>query len=839
MRPVVPARTIRGAPTLDRLRSTVTVQTPIRRGRVTATRHQPRQGAQSLGGNFMISHMWLAGAASLSLFAAQAAPAQDVPAPDGDVETGTGGNGGGDTGDDIVVLGFGQTRQVQSVTAIDLERLPPGTSPLKAISKLPGVNFQSADAFGAYEWSTRISLRGFNQNQLGFTLDGVPLGDMSYGNVNGLHISRASISENLAATTVAQGAGALGTASTSNLGGTIQFTSRTPADSADLVASGTYGSDDTIRAFVRVDSGDLGGGVKGYLSYGFLTTDKWKGFGEQRQHQANVRLMKDLGDRGSITGFVNFSDRRENDYQDLSYDIIRRRGADSDNISNDYPLVLQIGRVYANQVARAGSATAALPYPTAGLAFPAGIGTVDDVYFDAAGVRRDWLGGVTFDARPTDALSIVSTAYYHRNKGQGSWITPYVTTPAGVPDGRGGRIATASPLGFRTTEYAIDRAGNLTRIALETGANRLEIGGWYESNGFTQARRFYGMTGGDVPNRNARDFQSDPFFTQWDGKYDTETLQYHVADTLDLGRLSLSGGWKGMRVRNQANLRVGTLVAGRIEARDWFLPQAGALFRLGGGAELFGSYTENMRAFVSSATTGPFATTQVGFDAIRSRLKPETSKTVEGGIRLRSGGLQLSAVGYYVDFSNRLLSFANGAGIIGNPPTLNNAGDVESYGGEVAASYRVLPPLSLFASYSYNKATYQDDVLNAAGTVLTATAGRTVVDTPEHMAKGEVVYDDGRFLARAGADYMSRRYFTYLNDRSVGSRLLVDATIGYRLRDTGGVLEGVTIEASVTNLTGKDYISTIGTNGYTASGDNQTLLNGAPRQWFVTLRRGF
>ena len=34
-------------------------------------------------------------------------------------------------------------------------------------------------------------------------------------------------------------------------------------------------------------------------------------------------------------------------------------------------------------------------------------------------------------------------------------------------------------------------------------------------------------------------------------------------------------------------------------------------------------------------------------------------------------------------------------------------------------------------------------------------------------------------------------------------------------------------------------ISTVGTNGYTASGDNQTLLTGAPRQWFVTLRRGF
>src|SRR5689334_7805841 len=91
----------------------------------------------------------------------------------------------------VEVTGRGQTRQVQNVTRVDLLEAAPGTSPLKVLEKLPGVSFQSADPFGAYEWSTRISIRGFSQSQLGFTLDGIPLGDMSYGNNNGLHISRA------------------------------------------------------------------------------------------------------------------------------------------------------------------------------------------------------------------------------------------------------------------------------------------------------------------------------------------------------------------------------------------------------------------------------------------------------------------------------------------------------------------------------------------------------------------------------------------------------------------------------------------------------------------------
>jgi len=149
--------------------------------------------------------------------------------------------------DAVSVIGEGETRQVQTLQAIDLKRAVPGTSPLKVMDKLPGVNFTSSDPFGAYEWSTRITVRGFNQNQLGFTLDGIPLGDMSYGNHNGLHISRAAMAENIDYVELAQGAGAASTASTSNLGGTAQFFTRDP--------SMEYGSVDGIRRPRLADAG--------------------------------------------------------------------------------------------------------------------------------------------------------------------------------------------------------------------------------------------------------------------------------------------------------------------------------------------------------------------------------------------------------------------------------------------------------------------------------------------------------------------------------------------------------------------------------------------------------
>lgn len=781
----------------------------------------------------------IAPAVSAQTLPAQAAvvgttdPVAADPAAPADDQTGASG--------DVVVLGFGQSRQVQTVTAADLGRLTPGTSPLKAISKLPGVNFQSADPFGAYEWSTKISLRGFDQNRLGFTLDGVPLGDMSYGPTNGLHISRAIISENIATTSVAQGAGALGTASTSNLGGTIQFTSRAPSDTAGIAASGTYGSNNTWRGFARIDSGDLGGGLKGYLSYAYLTTDKWKGEGVQRQHQVNAKLVKDFGDRGSITGFFNFSDRRENDYQDLSLDIIKRRGYYNDNISNNYPLAILYAKQATNGAAAAAyqAARGSLngftpPYAGVQIGLPSGI-TLDDGYYDAAGLRRDYLGGVIFDAKLTDTLSLTSTSYYHHNKGQGSWITPYTPTQLGAPNADGSPITNPAPLSFRTTEYSLDRAGTIAKLAWKTGANTLDLTGWYESNTLHQARRFYGMTDTATPNRNALDYQSNPMATAWNGKYDTETLQYSVGDTLDIGQLTINGGWKGVRVRNQANLLAGTLARGKIQSQDWFLPQIGAVLHLGNQAEVFASYTENMRAFIAAATAPPFSISQAAFNAVANTVRPEKSKTAEGGLRYRTGGLQLSAVGYYIDFSDRLLTYSIGTAIQGIPPTLNNVGGVESYGAELSAFYRLTSAFSALASYSYNHATYQQTVRDGSGNLL-AEKGRYVVDTPQNMVKGELVYDDSRFFGRVGADYMSKRYFTYLNDQSVAGRVLVDASIGYHFPEAWG---GFSIEGSVTNLTDKRYISTIGTNGFTASGDNQTLLAGAPRQWFVTLKKGF
>lgn len=736
-------------------------------------------------------------------------------------------SGDAGTAEEIVVFGRGEVRQVTEVQATDIALTTAGSSPFIAIRKLPGVNFQSADPFGVYEWSTRITLRGFNQNQLGFTLDGVPLGDMSYGNTNGLHISRAIIADNIGASRVSQGAGALGTASTSNLGGTIEFLSRTPQDAFGLAGNITYGDSNTLRFYGTLDTGDLGG-AKAYLSAAHISADKWKGFGVQHATQVNTKLVASLSPATTVSGFVNFSDRKENDYQDFSLEMLGRLGRFWDNISDNWPLAVRVAFVGANR----GDTGVVVGPNGFGTTYPAPFTSPDDAYYDAAGLRRDWLASGRIDHRFSDDVSAGLQLYYHSNRGQGSWITPYRASPGGLP------------ISFRTTEYAIDRIGLIGDLAVELDSHRLQVNLWYENNDFEQARRFYDMGNSQVtPRTNARTYQSNPFFTQWNNAYSTRTIQFALQDRWKLSdALSVTAGFKGQSVRLEAtpvNPKPGPLALGTIKSDDLFLPQVGLLYALGSRNELFASFTENQRAFTAAATTGPFATSAAGFAALRDQIRPEKSNTFELGFRFDQGDLSGVIAGYLVNFSNRLLAIPQGPGIVGNAPLLSNVGDVRSIGVELGLRWQPARDVALTGSYAFNSNTYRDDVINQSGVVVQAIKGRTVVDSPKNILNFEASYDSGIFYARANANYSSKRFFTYSNDKSVDGRVLVDGLIGVRLPSDNRWLSGVALEGTVTNLTDSDYVATIGSNGFRFSGDNQTLLPGAPRQFFVTLRKAY
>jgi outer membrane receptor protein involved in Fe transport len=199
--------------------------------------------------------------ASLSLVAVSLALATtpafaaNLPA-EGAVPAADAADASADMGETIVVNAK-TTRSATAIPAAEMQKILPGISPLKAIQSLPGVLYVTADPWGNNEQNAQMFVHGFSAQQLGYTMDGVPLGDQNYGNYNGLSPSRALISENTGRTVVATGAGELGVASISNLGGAVEISSRDPSNERGLEINhtgGSYGTRARSSAWIRVNS---------------------------------------------------------------------------------------------------------------------------------------------------------------------------------------------------------------------------------------------------------------------------------------------------------------------------------------------------------------------------------------------------------------------------------------------------------------------------------------------------------------------------------------------------------------------------------------------------------
>lgn len=707
--------------------------------------------------------------------------AQDLPATDNVV---------------VLVLGQGRTRQMQDISRDDLEMALPGTNALKLLEKLPGVSFQSADAFGAYEWSTRFGIRGFSQSQMGFTLDGIPLGDMSYSNNNGLHVSRAIAPEDLASVTVSQGMGGLGTASTSNLGGTVQFVSARPLEAFALRATQSFGSDDTTRSNLRLDTGRFGSGGRAFLSVTQQRAGKWKGVGSQRLDLATFKLQQPIGG-GRLELLHSDSDRSETDYQDMSLEMTQRLGWGWDNYAPDWQRAVDAARGV----------------------FSGAVNSLDDAYFLGRGLRRDGLSGLALDL-PLAQLRLKATLYNHRNRGQGHWYTPYTPSSPSVP------------ISIRTTEYSIDRSGLSSELTGDWGRHQLSAGLWLERSTHGLVRNFYAVTGPQNTDR----FLSGPLLTVFRQRFETETRVAWVQDNLSLldDTLSLNFGVKSPRVVTDAESLVGTRAAGRLKASEDWLPQLGFNYSLGGGQELFGSVGRNQRAF-QPGVVGPFSQNQEVFDRTAPHLKPERSQTLDLGYRRRGAQFSGSVALYHTDFDDRLLAVAVCSGIVGCPATFINVGRVTTRGVEAVGVYTPTPQWTWFNSVTWNDSRYRANYLE--NDALVRVKGKTVVDAPRWMWTTELVHKSGPWSARLAAKHTGRRYYSYTNDASVPAYTLLGAGLEYALGHWGG-LRDWSWQFNGENLLDKRYFATLGSNGFAAAdphGQFATLLPGAPRQWFLNL----
>lgn len=740
-----------------------------------------------------------------------------------------------------------RTRSASALTAQEVQTLLPGTNPIKALQTLPGVSFQTADPWGNNEQNSSLFIHGFSAQQLGYTLDGIPLGDQQYGNYNGLSPQRAISSENVRSVVLSSGAGDLGTASTSNLGGTIETFSSDPRAVRGVSFEQTFGSYSASRTFVRFDTGNFGEGNSAYLSVLRQDARAWDFNGKQGGQQVNGKLVKAIGaDR--LTLYFNYNDKTEPNEDS----IVRSPTEKFQPTTRPFYYPDFAGyQAYLN--------------PTTSTT-PAADGNNYRNYYSAA-QRTDWLGYAKYDLHLSDRAQWSNQLYLHRDLGAG-----LVAGPIGVaglpalfgvyfPNQNLKQVFGNSGVALRTTEYSIHRSGLLSQYEIELGEHRLQAGVWMEHNNATAYRRWYGF---DVnqPTSPYDQPSGTALITQYGSQIINDVVQTHVEDTWQVRPdVTLQAGFKSslqfargsFPVQQKAGSITGNspaLPEGRIDTKSWFLPQLGAVWDASPRDQVYANVQKNLRQFVTYGAGGlsPWSlSSQAGFDLFKSSAKPETAVTYEAGIRskrkvdnalLTEVDGQLSV--YHVDFSNRLLQIASTPVISSiNPgnPILTNVGNVRTDGIDFGGTLRFGNGFSFYNALSYNRSVYSDNYQTGAAGATVETKGKQVPGSPQWLEKFVLTAQLGPVEAQLIGDYVGKRFATYTNDQQVSSYFLSSLALSSKLPMlTLAGMQDARLRLTVSNLANKQ-------------GDLNVLVGSAtggystypipPRQAFVTLSGSF
>lgn len=765
------------------------------------------------------------------------------------------------------VTGQGSARSASTVDSAVLKQTAPGTSALKIIERVPGVNMQSADGFGMYEWSNRITMRGFQSAQIGQTMDGVPLGDMSYGNWNGLGIGRAVDASNLESAAVTQGTGALGTASANNLGGVVQYATAEPAGRSRFTLQQMGGQYAARRTMLRYDLGlkTFGGsnGLSAFVSFSRFDTDKWKGggdrfsnfpgeqnllfgqsglfgAGETWHEQLNLKTNLFLGS-SKFTAFYNYANRKESDFMDLSLSVFNSTAPGSSTYGFGPNFDYLTNWSTAKQLAEAS--------------IPTYTPLTDAAYFSSAqGARMDHLAYLKGEFKPTTTTRIEVQPYLHLNRGGGDWHAPSY-----------GASYSPDPIMFRQTQYKANRVGLMAKgiasFDLGAVANQFEVGGWYESNESSNRRPRWGLVnyqqGPEVDfNRVLR--------LDYDRTGDVTTSLVYAQNTSRLldQRLTLTYGAKYLMVnadfRNNGNTPTNGIVApifadqGRpslnIKMDGELLPQLGAVFKVNDNNELFANWSENVNQFPLNPAGGVYNTAVTTFDFFKNTAKPERATTLEIGARTRRGAIEAGLTGYAIDYRNRLLGVALCPQTVTCASGFGNVGSVNTMGLEGVINADLGRAFRGFASATFNSSKFGEDYLSnpTDQNSLVNTKDKFVQDAPQQMLNASLAYTRNKVSLSLGGRYVGERYFTYTNDLEaagdgagkVPGYFVSDLSARYGLGRVGA-LQSLELQLNVSNLLDERYIATMGSGGFVARGDLPTFLTGAPRQVFFTVSTTF
>jgi len=682
------------------------------------------------------------------------------------------------------------TTNVVSAEEIELFGSSELLNPYKAISLEPGVDIRNQDPFGM---EITHKIRGKSDRNIGETLEGLPLKGIGPG----AGLSTMVDLENISSIRVEKGAiradGGFGYGSDN---GMVDMRMQAPARSFSATLKQVMGTEKFSKSYLRVDTGDIGGVARMFVSGSVTKADKFKGEGESPDRK-NVAVGIASQPSQPITWefYGIYNDEKKHKYWGLNY-------TQSQDLSTYWDF----------------------DYNSELTGDPA----EDAYYYD---YNRQHFRTFTVFGKVNVLLSAEDSVT----------LRPYFLNDEGYSySGSGGKLI----------DWLVDHNtyGMVAEYERKWDRSRLKAGYWYQED----------EPPGPPTSRKIRDTELN--FVKWERiigveknhRFSAPFLSYELA----FGSTVIDAGVKYLWLSSPHLVSYNTKGIGdvsyatalsQVKSVDFelpsntyevFLPTLGVTHFLNEGSSVKASYGRNYNtpsygfggSMISYFNSAAVDKNETILQRMWADLKPEESDNIDVGYTYTSKSLSLTTTLYY--------SLVKNVGGTFYDPSLGfyyqqNTAEARSYGLELGAGYHVSDALDIDGAFTYNNYAFTSDIQTATGSAIRS-KGNQLPDVPQIYGNISARYATHGFTFAPVVRYLGRRYVDVENKYSVDPYILADLTITKRIGfDDGGTLD---ISLSGTNLTDKKYIATISTSETNVAEDGPTYIVGAPRAVFVSMQ---
>ncbi|MCY4130616.1 MAG: TonB-dependent receptor [Gammaproteobacteria bacterium] len=708
----------------------------------------------------------------------------------------------------------------------------PLTSALALADNVPGVSIHEGDAFGFDDWSTTVSLRGFQINlddqHIGITVDGIPNGNSNYG--GGAKANRYIDILNLSGVSVSQGTADISSRSNEALGGTLDFSTHDPAVERRAKVAFARTEFEGTKHYIRYDTGVLANGVSGWLSASRQRATDW--IDHSAENERDHVALKLLASRKNVdfTAYFSWDDTHEDNYQRLYSAADFNGNSEWDRLTAIWTGIPHIDQAHRRVWSTLRENTFAyLKFET----------TVRDLrlsgnlYGHANSGRGDWAPPYLVDivedeGRPESERvgnlvyrggDILGRIYFVDASGVRLWPTTGCVSSITFP--YGGAAAEADPRcyaedalavqSYRHTHYAKRRTGGAFDLDWETTwrnglTNRLRAGVWHEVSRRDEERDWHDI----IDTSEGFAYEPMPYWIQYDRSYPSSTSKIYAESVISTQRISSRLGIKWHRGKIKRNDEFGRYSVLSVSSSSPLLLSSGATVQLPlRGLEAYVGLAYNYKALSDLL----FERTASMLD----QIEPETARSTELGFRYSLGGISIATTWYDSRFSNRI-AFVNEL-VSGLPDFLSgtdgayiNSGGIESSGLEVAGVWQPFEGMSVYVAYTDDASEYLGTSSRDIDASVGVVPGNRVTGMPSEMFVATVEWRRGRVQTGITHKFTGTRFVDLANSWEVASYTNTDVHIGGEW-----ILRGESMSANtrlaINNLFDTDYLAGIAGEG--------------------------